>query len=92
MKLRHILAALSVFPLVIFLNLIAYFAAFAITVMTGGVNVLDSGTAMVNQGICNIVRYTLIFVIFGFIYYKGFFYGRDNSISDQVKNTFKILL
>ena len=42
MKFKNIIIALGIYPLVAILNLVAYFAAFAITVMTGGVNVLET--------------------------------------------------
>ena len=57
MKIKYLIISLAGLLLASILNIIAYFAAFAITVMTGGVNVLEKDTALVDQGIFNVLRY-----------------------------------
>ena len=69
---KNIIKALFVLLTVCFLNIVAYFAAFALTVFVGSVNVEDTQTATVNQGFFNIIRYTLIIVLMGWWYIKRF--------------------
>ena len=80
---KDLIIALGVLPLIVFLYLVAYFAAFAITVMAGGVNVLDSETAIVNEGVFNFIRYALSLVVLGWIYYRGF-YNYDRADEKEV--------
>lgn len=87
MKVKYMIFAFGILPLVFLLTITSYFAAFAITVMTGGVNVLETDTAMVNQGIFNIIRYTLIIVICGWIYYRSFM--QDSYSSSDSKKIIK---
>ncbi len=83
MKVKYMIIAFGILPLVFLLTITSYFAAFAITVMTGGVNVLETDTALVNQGIFNIIRYTMIIIVCGWIYYRSFI--KDFSSSDTKK-------
>lgn len=69
---KNIIKALFVLLTVFFMNIIAYFAAFALTVLTGSVNVEDAQTATVNQGFFNIIRYTLILFLLGWWYLRRF--------------------
>ena len=87
MKVKYMIFAFGILPLVFLLTITSYFAAFAITVMTGGVNVLETDTAMVNQGIFNIIRYTLIIVICGWVYYRSFM--QDSYSSSDTKKIIK---
>ena len=75
MKLKYLI--LSVFALLTatVINIISYFAAFAVTVLMGSVDVTDTSTATVNQGVFNLLRFVLMIVIFGVWY----FYTNDKS-------------
>ncbi len=86
MKVKYMIIALGILPLVYLLTITSYFAAFAITVMTGGVNVLETDTAMVNQGIFNIIRYTMIIIVCGWIYYRSFI---KNFYSSNAEDNFR---
>lgn len=79
MKFKYIILSVGSVLLASILNVIAYFAAFAITVMAGGVSVIGTEEALVNQGIFNVVRYTLIMVICGYIYYYFFYLQRTTE-------------
>ena len=93
MKLKYIIFAFASVLIATILNVISYFAAFAITVMTGGVNVLEAESALVNQGIFNVVRYLFIIVIFGFIFYKTVYYSDDASDrKDSVSQSFHFVI
>ena len=96
MKLKYIIFAFASVLIATILNVISYFAAFAITVMTGGVNVLETESALVNQGIFNVVRYLFIIVIFGCIFYRVIYYAdgatdRKESVKDSIKFVIKPL-
>lgn len=81
--LSNLLLALGTVILASVLNVIAYFAAFAVTVMAGGVNVLDTDTAMVDQGYFNVIRYTILIVICGFVYYWAFYRKENEEVSER---------
>ena len=63
-------AGLSFLPLIIsiILTIVAFFASFMITMISGGRGVAESGDTIVNEGIFNIIRYTLFIIIFGWWY------------------------
>ncbi len=71
MKIKHIIMALFILMSAIFINIITYFAAFALTVLTGGVDVSDAANATVNQSIFNLLRYICSIAIFGWFYLRG---------------------
>ncbi len=89
MKVKYMILALGMLPFAFLLTLISYFAAFAITVMTGGVNVLETDTAMVNQGVFNLIRFTMILVICGWMYYRSFIKSYYSSFDVKNKDDFK---
>lgn len=94
MKIKYLIISLAGLLLASILNIIAYFAAFAITVMTGGVNVLEKDTALVDQGIFNVLRYLLIIIIFSWILFRtDIISDMDNSLAiSYLKKPVNIIL
>ncbi|SNU04957.1 hypothetical protein SAMN06297422_10281 [Lachnospiraceae bacterium] len=86
MKLKNLILAVFVLFTALFISIIAYFAAFTLTVLTGGVNVASPGTATVNQGIFNLLRYILSFIVF-VIWYKRI--KEENLINENTKANLK---
>ncbi len=80
----NLIKALSILPIIVAIYLITYFAAFAVTVMTGGVNVLDSDTAIVNEGLYNLLRFMLTLIVLGWIYIKDFYRYDDKEREEEV--------
>jgi membrane protease YdiL (CAAX protease family) len=71
------------------MTLIAYFAAFALTVLTGGVDISDTSSATVNQSIFNILRYSLMIIILGWFYFRDRFRkDKASEDSDITKKSF----
>ncbi len=87
MKIRNIILSLA--PLFVFgiLTIIGYFAAFALSVIFGLVDVSSADGALVDQGIFSIVRYVLVLVICGLWYYRESWEDRADS-----RDTFSILI
>ena len=52
--------------------------------MTGGVDVLDADTAIVNEGLFNFLRFTLTLIVLGWIYIKDFYRYEDKSNEKEV--------
>lgn len=80
----NLIKALGVLPIIVLIYVVAYFAAFAVTVMTGGVDVLDADTAIVNEGLFNFLRFTLTLIVLGWIYIKDFYRYEDKSSEKEV--------
>ena len=80
----NLIKALSILPIIVAIYVIAYFAAFAVTVITGGVNVLDSDTAIVNEGLYNFLRFVLTLIALGWIYIKDFYRYDDKNREEEV--------
>lgn len=64
MKLKNLIFAVTVLFTALLITIISYFAAFAITVLLGDVNVSNPGTASVDQGIFNLIRFILSLMVF----------------------------
>ena len=64
MKLKNLIFAVTVLFTALLITIISYFAAFAITVLIGDVNVSKPGTATVDQGVFNLIRYSLSLIVF----------------------------
>ncbi len=79
-KIKYLISALLILLAALIMTVIAYFAAFALTVLTGGVNISDTSSATVNQTVFNILRYSLMIIIFGWLYYRAIRTTSDNSI------------
>ena len=85
MKIRYMILALASLFALGFLTVITYFAAFAVTFMTGAVDTNDVDTVMVNQGIFSLIRYTVVLVICGY-WYLRYLPGRE--VRSVLKKTF----
>lgn len=83
MKVKNLIISLFILLITIILNLVAYFAAFAITVFMGEVKVSDAETATVNQSVFNIIRYALILII------MGWWYAKKYDVSSKLKTSSK---
>lgn len=83
MKVKNLIISLFILLITVILNLVAYFAAFAITVFMGEVKVSDAETATVNQSVFNIIRYALILII------MGWWYARKYDVSSKLKTSSK---
>ena len=83
----NLIKALGVLPIIVLIYVVAYFAAFAVTVMTGGVDVLDADTAIVNEGLFNFLRFTLTLIVLGWIYIKDFYRYEDKRVSRRINRT-----
>ena len=90
MKPKYLILTLAPLLACLIITIIAYFAAFSMTVMTGQVDVLETSTALVDEGIFNLFRYTLIIILCGVWYMKSFpdlFYHREAPFSVILKKT-----
>ena len=72
MKLKYLILSLAPLFVCLSISVIAYFAAFAMTVITGGVDTMDISSAMVNETIFNLFRYTPGTDLCGLWYTKAF--------------------
>ncbi|MBO4862813.1 MAG: CPBP family intramembrane metalloprotease [Eubacterium sp.] len=66
----NIIIAVFVLLTALFITVITYFAAFALTVILGAIDVTDVDTATVDQGIFNLLRFMVAFIIFGYWYHR----------------------
>ena len=90
MKLKYLILSLAPLFVCLSISVIAYFAAFAMTVITGGVDTMDISSAMVNETIFSLFRYTLVLIFCGLWYTKAFpeaVYFRKTSVSEVLKKT-----
>ena len=90
MKPKYLILMLAPLLACLVVTIVAYFAAFAMTVITGQVDVLDTYSALVDEGIFNLFRYTLIIILCGVWYMKSFpdlFYHREAPFSVILKKT-----
>ena len=88
MKPKYLMLIVGPIVMCLMVTIIAYFASFAMTVITGDVDVLDTSSALVDEGIFNLFRYTLIIILCGLWYAKSFpdkFYFREAPFSVILK-------
>ena len=91
MKPKYLIIMMAPLLACLIVTILAYFAAFAMTVITGQVDVLDTYSALVDEGIFNLFRFTLIIIMCGVWYMKSFpdiFYHREAPFSVILKKTF----
>ena len=91
MKPKYLMLIVAPIVMCLMVTIIAYFASFAMTVITGDVDVLDTSSALVDEGIFNLFRYTLIIILCGLWYAKSFpdkIYFREAPFSVILKKTF----
>ncbi len=86
-KIKYLILAVTALLSAMILTVIAYFAAFALTVLTGGVDISDTSTATVNQGIFNTLRFSLMIIIFGWFYYRSSFTGSSDIMTDEKEDS-----
>ena len=93
MKLKNIILAVFVLLTALFITIITYFAAFALTVILGSIDVTDASTATVDQGIFNLLRYTVALIIFGgWIYKVRFSEDNPDKRTGSTKDAFLFII
>ena len=69
----------------LFLTVIAYFAAFALSVILGLTSVSTVEGALVDEGLFNLLRFVMIII------FCGYLYSRKVEVKESIKNGFKTL-
>lgn len=86
MRIKYLLKSLTPLFIILIVFIITYFAAFAISVFIGDVKVSDANTALVNEGIYNLLRFSTSLIIFTWWFLK---IASDKSMSENPSSGYK---